>query len=92
MKKYIYYYATVVAIMMFTSCVDVLDKSPLDLRTEQNVWQDAKLAQAYLNKIWYMTGRTDYNNETWFSLYAGPLTPGSDITSDNCCKRLRDSI
>ena len=87
MKKYIYYYATVVAIMMFTSCVDVLDKSPLDLRTEQNVWQDAKLAQAYLNKIWYMTGRTDYNNETWFSLYAGPLTPGSDITSDNCYSR-----
>lgn len=73
-----------VAINMLTSCEDILDKSPLDLRTEETVWSDPKLAQAYLNRIWYMTGRNDYGNETWFSLYAGPLTPGTDITSDNC--------
>lgn len=41
-----------VAINMLTSCEDILDKSPLDLRTEETVWSDPKLAQAYLNKIW----------------------------------------
>lgn len=85
MKKYIYLICMVaVAINMLTSCEDILNKSPLDLRTEETVWSDPKLAQAYLNRIWYMTGRNDYGNETWFSLYAGPLTPGTDITSDNC--------
>ena len=85
MKKNIYLICMVaVAINMLTSCEDILDKSPLDLRTEETVWSDPKLAQAYLNRIWYMTGRNDYGNETWFSLYAGPLTPGTDITSDNC--------
>ena len=70
-------------IFAFTSCNDVLDKAPLDLTTEDMVWSDAGMAQAYLNRIWYATGRFDYQNETWFSLYAGPLTPGTDIVSDN---------
>lgn len=88
MKKIInLIWAVTTAICLFTSCESVLDKAPLDLRTEENVWSDPKLAQAYLNRIWYATGRYDYQNETWFSLYAGPLTPGTDITSDNCYSR-----
>ena len=74
---------------MFTvnSCIDVLDKAPLDLTTEEVVWSDPAMAQAYLNRIWYATGRADYENETWFSLYAGPLSPGTDIVSDNVYSR-----
>lgn len=72
---------------LFSSCSDLLDKSPLDLRTEENVWSDVNLAQAYLNRLWYATGRYDYQNETWFSLYSGPLAPGCDISSDNCYSR-----
>lgn len=73
--------------MAFTSCSDVLDKEPLDLVTEDMVWSDASMAQSYLNRLWYATGRFDYQNETWFSLYAGPLTPGTDIVSDNVYAR-----
>lgn len=73
--------------MMLTSCSDVLDKQPLDLVTEDMVWSDASMAQSYLNRLWYATGRFDYQNETWFSLYAGPLTPGTDIVSDNVYAR-----
>lgn len=39
-------------IFAFTSCNDVLDKAPLDLTTEDMVWSDAGMAQAYLNRIW----------------------------------------
>lgn len=70
-----------------SSCSDVLDKAPLDLVTEDMVWSDASMAQSYLNRIWYATGRQDYQNETWFSLYAGPLTPGTDVISDNVYAR-----
>lgn len=69
------------------SCSDVLDKAPLDLVTEDMVWGDASMAQSYLNRMWYATGRFDYQNETWFSLYAGPLTPGTDVVSDNTYTR-----
>lgn len=74
---------TVIFLLVLSSCNDVLNKAPLDLTTEDMVWSDADMAQAYLNRIWYATGRHDYQNETWFSLYAGPLTPGTDIVSDN---------
>ncbi|MEY8586318.1 RagB/SusD family nutrient uptake outer membrane protein [Phocaeicola sartorii] len=73
----------VMSMLAFSSCNDVLDKAPLDLVTEDMVWSDEGMAQSYLNRIWYATGRFDYQNETWFSLYAGPLTPGTDIVSDN---------
>ncbi len=76
-----------ISIFMLISCVDVLDKAPLDLVTEDMVWSDEVTAQAYLNRIWYATGRADYQNETWFSLYAGPLSPGTDIVSDNVYAR-----
>lgn len=72
-----------------SSCSDILDKSPLDLRTEEDVWSDPNLAQIYLNDLWYATVRRDVGNkfETWFSLYSGPLSPGTDFSSDNCFTR-----
>lgn len=73
--------------LSMTGCSDVLDKAPLDLVTEDMVWSDASMAQSYLNRLWYATGRHDYQNETWFSLYAGPLTPGTDVVSDNIYSR-----
>ena len=89
MKKNLFatYALALVAGLSMTSCSDVLDKQPLDLVTEDMVWSDASMAQSYLNRIWYATGRFDYQNETWFSLYAGPLTPGTDIVSDNVYAR-----
>ena len=88
MKKNILKYIGVICVICgYTSCNDVLDKQPLDLVTEDMVWSDASMAQSYLNRIWYATGRFDYQNETWFSLYAGPLTPGTDIISDNVYAR-----
>lgn len=75
------------AALSLTACTDVLDKAPLDLMTEDMVWENESSAQAYLNRMWYATGRADYQNETWFSLYAGPLTPGTDIVSDNVYSR-----
>lgn len=72
-----------------TSCNSILDKSPLDLRTEEDVWSDPSLAQIYLNDLWYATVRRDAGNkfETWFSMYSGPLAPGLDVSSDNCYSR-----
>ena len=88
MKKNILKYISVICVICgYTSCNDVLDKQPLDLVTEDMVWNDASMAQSYLNRIWYATGRQDYSNETWFSLYAGPLTAGTDIVSDNVYAR-----
>lgn len=82
----------IISFLAFTSCNDVLDKTPLDLITEDMVWSDADMAQSYLNRIWYATGRYDYQNESWFSLYAGPLTPGTDVVSDNpYCRWNRNS-
>lgn len=84
MKRFLNISSLVVSsFLALSSCTDVLDKAPLDLTTEDMVWGDADMAQAYLNRIWYATGRHDYQNETWFSLYAGPLTPGTDVVSDN---------
>lgn len=88
MKKIFISSVTAVScILGLGACTDVLDKAPLDLVTEDMVWSDPAMAQAYLNRIWYATGRADYANETWFSLYAGPLTPGTDIISDNVYSR-----
>ncbi|MDT3401199.1 RagB/SusD family nutrient uptake outer membrane protein [Mucilaginibacter terrae] len=69
-----------------TSCKKVIDKQPLDLRTEETVWSDPKSAQAYMNRIWYATIRTDYAYESWFGLYAGPFNTG-EYVSDNSVTR-----
>ena len=40
------------SVLSFTSCMGVLDKEPLDLMTEENVWNDVKLAQGVVNKCY----------------------------------------
>lgn len=87
MKRLSKYCIAATLFLSMTGCSDVLDKAPLDLITEDMVWSDASMAQSYLNRLWYATGRYDYQNETWFSLYAGPLTPGTDVVSDNIYSR-----
>ena len=50
-KIYIIGILAAMSIFTFSSCNDVLDKAPLDLTTEDMVWSDAGMAQAYLNRI-----------------------------------------
>ena len=51
----------------FSSCEDVLDKKPLDLIAEDDVWADASLAQANIYGI--------YDNLNFFSHWNGdPVT------------------
>ena len=33
---------------LFTSCSDVLDKEPLDMLSDETVWNDEALIEAYL--------------------------------------------
>lgn len=52
---------------LFSSCEDVLDKKPLDLIAEDDVWADASLAQANIYGI--------YDNLNFFSHWNGdPVT------------------
>jgi len=86
MKKTTTYILIVAFLNVLFSCSKVIDKYPLDLRTEGDVWSDSKLAQAYLNRIWYATCRNDYAYESWLGMYGGPLCPG-EIVSDNSYNR-----
>jgi hypothetical protein len=53
--------------VLFSSCEDVLDKKPLDLISETDVWSDASLAQANLYGL--------YHNLNFFSHFCGdPIT------------------
>ena len=47
--KYIVYLSLAVTVL---SCEDVLDKAPLDRISEVSVWQDSKLADAYLTDVY----------------------------------------
>ncbi|MGN6292757.1 MAG: RagB/SusD family nutrient uptake outer membrane protein [Chitinophagaceae bacterium] len=38
--------------LLLSSCSKVLDKAPLDSYTDESVWQDLKLAEAYANNIY----------------------------------------
>lgn len=53
--------------VLFSSCEDVLDKKPLDLIAETDVWSDASLAQANLYSL--------YRNLNFYSHFCGdPIT------------------
>ena len=52
-------YLTILIAIAFTSCLDVLDKEPLDVISDAVVWSDPALADAYLNDIYY---RVDFLN------------------------------
>ena len=76
MKKTIYIF--VLLLMVFTSCEDVLDKKPLDIISDSDVWNDETLMDAYLTQTYaemyifsneVMAGGTGWNNfwssESW---------------------------
>ena len=61
--------------MCLFSCMDVLDKKPLDLMTEDNVWNDINLAQAAIYNF--------YGNVHYFTKYDGDgHTRGTDCQTD----------
>lgn len=51
MKKIILNIVFILSIFL-TSCTDVLDKRPLDLYTESDIWTNADLAQNYLYRLY----------------------------------------
>ncbi|MBT3382618.1 MAG: RagB/SusD family nutrient uptake outer membrane protein [Prolixibacteraceae bacterium] len=68
MKK-IKYLAILITTVVFTSCLDVLDKQPLDVISDAVVWSDPALADSYLNDIYY---RADF-------MYGGPGNNDVDL-------------
>ncbi len=50
--------------LLLSSCSKVLDKAPLDSYTDESVWQDLKLAEAYANNIYNVlpTFTVDWGN------------------------------
>ena len=67
--KYILYLTLAVT---FLGCEDVLDKAPLDRISEVAVWQDEKLADAYLTDVYSRAKfRHLHTSHTGFGLIAG---------------------
>lgn len=61
--------------MFASSCLDVLDKKPLDLMTEDDIWSDVNLAQAAVYKL--------YGNLDYFTKYDGDgKMRGADCQTD----------
>jgi hypothetical protein len=61
--------------LLNNSCEDVLDKRPLNMMTENDVWNDVNLAQATIYKF--------YANINYFSKWSGDgRTRGSDNQTD----------
>ena len=67
--KHILYFVFVFA---FMGCEDVLDKEPLDRISEVAVWQDQRLADAYLTDVYARANfRHLHNSHTGFGLLSG---------------------
>lgn len=77
MKK-LFNIALITSAICMSACMDVLDKQPLDLMTEDNVWGDVNLAQATLYSY--------YSGINYFSFYSSDgATRGSDCQTDQMC-------
>ena len=42
-------------LFMMTSCLDILDKEPLDIISDNAVWSDPVLIDSYLAECYYQT-------------------------------------
>lgn len=74
-RKILFQAIVLSATMLVSSCTDVLDKKPLDLMTEQDVWSDVNLAQAAIYKL--------YGNIDYFTKYDGDgKLRGADCQTD----------
>lgn len=92
MKKIlIYLQILVMAIPSLMSCSDVLDKAPLDIISDDAVWSDESLIEAYLVQCYYHM--TFFANESGGSGWSGDsFFPGfvvNEIT-DECQAQWRD--
>lgn len=50
-----------------TSCLDVLDKEPLDIISDKTVWSDPVLIESYLSECYYQTSVFVNETPTYFS-------------------------
>ena len=72
MKKFIrnlllVLFATTLTTM--TSCLDVLDKEPLDIISDKTVWSDPVLIESYLGECYYQSSAFVNETPTYFSEY-----------------------
>jgi len=81
MKKSIYIFL-IIFMMTISSCMkDVLDKVPLDIITENTVWSDASLVNAYLTECYaetYVFSNVGTDN-SWDNLWNGDAGPAIAI-------------
>ncbi len=69
--KNILFAVLIITGLLFTSCTkNVLDKAPLDSYTDQNVWNDLSLTQAFANNLYNLLPNPEHNwdnttNRTW---------------------------
>jgi hypothetical protein len=74
-NKAIIYPLMAIYMLLNSSCEDVLDKRPLNMMTENDVWGDINLAQAAIYRF--------YGNINYFSKWTGDgRTRGSDNQTD----------
>ena len=52
-----------------TSCLDVLDKEPLDIISDKTVWSDPVLIESYLGECYYQSSVFVNETPTYFSEY-----------------------
>lgn len=92
MKKIlIYLLISVIAIPSLMSCSDVLDKAPLDIISDDAVWSDESLIEAYLVQCYYHM--SFFANESGGSGWSGDsFFPGFVINevTDECQAQWRD--
>ena len=64
--------------IVWTSCSDVLDKVPLDKISDNAVWNDAALTEAYLVHLYarmtVLTSDNNPDNSDWLSTFFQPFT------------------
>ncbi|ULQ54720.1 RagB/SusD family nutrient uptake outer membrane protein [Flavihumibacter fluvii] len=60
-QKFFHSISIVLTIIIGTACNKVLDKAPLDSYTDQSVWSDLTLAEAFANNIYNVLPTTTYD-------------------------------
>jgi len=70
MKNKIFICCYILCVIMTSCKKDVLNKTPLDSYTDQSVWNDLSLAQAFVNNLYNVLPNAEHNwdnttNRTW---------------------------
>ncbi|MDR2774722.1 MAG: RagB/SusD family nutrient uptake outer membrane protein, partial [Tannerella sp.] len=88
MKKIV---AVLVSSLMFSSCFDYLDKKPLDLISDNDVWNDEALVESYLSNLYYQMAY--FANESYGDGWDGDVffpVFAINHVSDECMSQWRD--